>query len=493
MARAARLALAALTIGSLIGIALPLPAGAQEPPPQTGFETSNGASWTTHAQELAFLAEIDQRSERVSVDVIGTTAQGRPIQLVQIGAPAPHGRDAALSMPTMLVTCSQHGPEPAGREACLKTIRDLAFTADPALIDLMSRQTLLFVPAANPDGRAANTRGNSRGIDTNRDHVTLVTEEARAMSAVVRDWQPDFVMDLHEYGPGTPVLYDDDILYLWPRNLNVEPRIHDLAKSFALDYLEPCAAEAGYTSDEYGLDAVGDTNVQQTAGDEDEGIMRNAMGLRNAVAILIESAVSTSTNPQQLPGELGGTSATALRRVASQRAVLDCTLSYMATNGDDVAAATAYAALAKTAEGSALNQPVYFGGADNQTPGPDAVLYPPPCRYVLSPADAAEVADELELVGVESIATDDGGAAVPLGQASEPIIPLLLDDRGRREIADATPTFSTPLDVSCGLPQPEEEPQPEESPSPVGSAAVLVGTAGLAALARRRQTSGSTQ
>jgi hypothetical protein len=468
------------------------PATAQESPPQTGFETSNGAAWTTHAQEQGFLAEVDQRSERVSIDVIGTTAQGRPVQLVQVGHPTPHGLEASLNRPTLMIACSQHGNEPAGREACLKTIRDLAFTDDPALIDLMSRQTFLFVPSANPDGRNSNSRGNSRGTDINRDHVGLATEEARAIAAVVRDWEPDFVMDLHEYGPGEPVLYDDDILYLWPRNLNVDQQVHDLAKSFAEDSLVPCVADAGYTSDEYGLDAVGDTNIRQTAGDENEGIMRNAMGLRNAIGILIESAVSMSNNPQQLPNEIGSSAGTARRRVASQRTVIDCTLSFMDANGNEVAAATSYAAMAKAAEGAALNVPVYFSGADNEAPPASSVIYPPPCRYVLGPADALTVADELELHGVESVPTEDGGMVVPLGQKAEPIIPLLLDDRGRGEIADATPTFALPLDATCGLSQ-EGDSGGGESPSPVTSAAVLVGTVGLAALSRRRQAARAIQ
>lgn len=488
MARAARLTLVAMTIGCLTGIAVPVPAGAQEPPPQTGFETSNGASWTTHEDELAFLEAVDEASERVSIDVIGTTALGRPLHLVQIGAPAPHGLETSLKLPTTFLACSQHGNEPAGREACLKTIRDLAFTTDPALIDLMSNQTFLFVPSANPDGSDRNSRGNSRGTDINRDHVSLATEEARAIAAVIRDWKPDFVLDLHEYGPGRPVIYDDDILYLWPRNLNVESRIHGIGKSFALDHLVPCVTAAGYTSDEYGLDAVGDTDIQQTAGDEDEGIMRNAMGLRNAVGILVETAVSMSTNPEQLPSEIGSAAATARRRVASHQTVLDCTFSFMAANGDEVAEATAYAALAKTAEGNALNQPVFYGGADNQEPDPELVVYPPPCRYVLGPLDAAVITDELALHGVETIPTDDGGAIVPVGQEAEPLIPLMLDDRGRREIADGTPEAGLPLDAGCGLAQPEDQSE-EETPSPVSSAAVLIGTAGLAALARRRQSS----
>src|SRR5687767_10013834 len=127
------------------------PAAAVAAPPTTGFESSGGAAFTTHEEELAFLAAVAAGSERVRLDVIGQSAQGRPLHLLQVAAP-PVGPETARERPTAMLVCSQHGNEPAGREACLALLRDLAYTDDPALVSLLSSTTLLFVPSANPDG-----------------------------------------------------------------------------------------------------------------------------------------------------------------------------------------------------------------------------------------------------------------------------------------------------------------------------------------------------
>jgi hypothetical protein len=465
------------------------PAGAQQPPPQTGFEQSNGSSWTTHEEELTFLTEVDARSDRVAIDVIGQTAQGRPLHLVKVGSPAPHSLQTSQSQPTSMIVCTQHGNEPAGREACLKTIRDMAFTTDPVVLQQLATQSFLFIPTANPDGRAANTRGNSRGTDINRDHLPLRTEEAQTIAAVVRDWKPDLSLDLHEYGPGTPLLYDDEVLYLWPRNLNVETQIQDIARSFAVDHLAPCAEAAGYTSDEYGRDALGDFDVQQTAGDHDDAIMRNTMGLRHSVGILVETAVTL--NPTNGPGEEVADptgAATNRRRVASHRTVLDCTLEFMRQRGAEVMTATATAPIRKQGEGLAQNVPVYFSGQDEDGTlsgqGVPSVqtLYPAPCAYTLTPAQAAQARTALELHGIQVIENEDGGLHIPMGQPAEPVIALLLDGRGSRDLVPGTALSAPPFDASCGW-----VPERTGSVAPTATAAGLVFVAGLLTLFTRRK------
>ncbi|HVF20624.1 MAG TPA: M14 family zinc carboxypeptidase [Mycobacteriales bacterium] len=442
MARPGRWALSALT-GLALLLAVPVPQGSAAEPPQTGFEANGGTAWTTHKEELAFLDAVDKGSERVEVEVIGRTAEGRPLHLVRLGHPAPRPASVARTEPVELHVCSQHGNEPAGRDACLSSLRDLAFTTDAELIQQLADTTILFVPTANPDGRENNARTNTESVDINRDHLNLVSPEAQVMAQVVLDYQPDISVDHHEYGPGTPVVYDDEVLYLWPRNLNVDSEIRDIGVEFSKEHLNPCLADAGYTSDEYGLNAVGALDVQQTAGDGDEGINRNLMGLRHSVGILIESAVTP--NPTNVPLE-AIPAENQKRRVASQVATITCTLSFMRANGERVAAAQQGSVARKIAEGRAQSAPVYFQGQDEDTTvlgdAPPTVEAPAPCAYDLTSAQAAEVAGVLDLHGIVTTPRA-GGVRVSMAQGAEPVIPLLLDARNE----DRAATDGTPVEV----------------------------------------------
>jgi hypothetical protein len=482
------------------------PAAAQAPP-TTGFEDSTGANWTTHDEELAFLEAIASSSARVEIDVIAETEGGRPMHLVRIGDPVPHTLEAAQDMPVELHICSQHGNEPAGREACLKTIRDLAFTDDATLIEQMQQQVTIYVPAANPDGRAAGQRENSLGVDLNRNHLEVQQIETRAIGRVVRDYKPVMNMDHHEYGPIIPALYDDDVLYLWARNLNVHRPLRDLSKSFAVDHLEPCLEGQAYRADEYGQYSVGegqevgetpvpDLDLQQSAGDEDDGISRNAAGLRHSMGILVESFVPDLVN-------VDGPTAIVFRnrRVDAQVAVIGCTMEWMRGFGQVGFDVTRESMAAKALEGAERSAPVFFNGQDEDTTvtgsgtaESTSFADPPPCGYLVSSSDVFEEFEEaVDVHDLTTMAAPGGDVFVTMAQIAEPVVGLLLDARGKRHLIQGEPLDDCAAFSAAPTPEPAPIPTPAPTPTPAplpvtGGGAILFGLMALAGAANLRRS-----
>ncbi len=412
------------------GPAATAPAQAVDDGPLTGFEERGGADWTTEQEERRFLRQVDRLSDRVSMQGIGRTLEGRRLDLVQIASEQRTPAEVAAGS-TVLFACSQHGNEPAGREACLQMIRDLSMDDSPATQRLLERSTILVVPTANPDGRAANTRGNSEGVDINRDHLELETNEGQAIAKVVRDYSPQVVHDAHEFG-GRRDVYDRDLIRLWPRNLNVDEDVRDLAISLSTDYIDPTVQYEGFTTGEYGIwyDPEG-TPIAQVAGGEDERIMRNMMGLRHAAGQLVESLVNDFDDDET-------ETENKLRRVRTHTLSLQATLDLVLERRSELLEETRASAQEAAAEGAVGNLPIFFAGADNMLPSPNSLDLTPPCAYTMSVEDFRANRRTLNLHGIETTRSS-GVVTVSMAQAAQPVIPLLLDERANYNIVDGDP------------------------------------------------------
>lgn len=128
---------------------------------------------------------------------IGKSVRGLPIKLTIVGDP-----NAARKI--LVVGCI-HGNERAG-EAVVRRLRTAAPPPNTALY---------LIKQANPDGCAANTRGNARGVDLNRNSPwhwkrlprgtyysgtkRLSEPESRAINRFVKRVKPDVSIWYHQH------------------------------------------------------------------------------------------------------------------------------------------------------------------------------------------------------------------------------------------------------------------------------------------------------
>ncbi len=107
----------------------------------------------------------------------------RPIFSVSSRTPAPAKR--------LLIVSGIHGNEQAG------------IVAVPEILERYDRDgtvALRILTPVNPIGAAELSRFNADGYDINRDFIRFRTEEAQLVRRTCDDFQPDFVLSLHE-GP----------------------------------------------------------------------------------------------------------------------------------------------------------------------------------------------------------------------------------------------------------------------------------------------------
>lgn len=142
----------------------------------------------------------------------GTTPEGRPMKALAVSASG--ALDAASArqqqLPVLLVQGGIHAGEIDGKDAVFWLLRDLLQTREG--LRLLQNQVLLFVPVFNADGhenfrawQRPNQRGpeamgfrtTARRYNLNRDYIKADSSEMQAMLALVNEWDPLVMMDLH--------------------------------------------------------------------------------------------------------------------------------------------------------------------------------------------------------------------------------------------------------------------------------------------------------
>lgn len=169
---------------------------------------------TTLSKEVvAFVNELEARSDLVSVETFGHSLSGQPLQLVIMANPRMSTPEEAKASGKVVVYIQGniHGGEVEGKEAAMTLMRQIAFENQKYLLD---NQIILFCPNFNPDGndqlsdnsrrnqdgspKLTGERASGEGFDLNREGLKLEALEAKALvKNVLNRWDPALLVDLH--------------------------------------------------------------------------------------------------------------------------------------------------------------------------------------------------------------------------------------------------------------------------------------------------------
>ena len=212
-----------------------------------GFQTGTNnrhpsADLYTFQQAIADASDGNPRV-RVITRQIGTTFGGRPFKIAIAGTPAHIAsleqdaafwrgvRDGSISEAEAMaeldsgsappafawVTETPHGNEPAGGEASMRLLYELAARTDCANQRRLQNMTVLVNPARNPDGRDNNTRTTAFSFDPNRDLAYQTQDVNTAALDETNEYPALFFIDAHQQSNG----------YFFPPN--EDPALHEIS------------------------------------------------------------------------------------------------------------------------------------------------------------------------------------------------------------------------------------------------------------------------
>ncbi|MEX2529256.1 MAG: M14 family zinc carboxypeptidase [Gemmatimonadota bacterium] len=277
---------AAATVFLLL-LALPYGAEGQEEPSElrTYAELSGFTEYTPYDSMMVYLDRVQARSTEMRLGIYGATHQGRELPYAIFSRPAvtQPWEAWALGKPILVLAAGVHGPERTLRESVLILTRELA-TPGTLMNDLLDDLVVLVVPQINPDGfshRPSPQRGNTWGLDLNRDYVKLEQPEIQGyVQNVILRWAPHLYVDGHNGGS-----YPYNLNYQCPSHASPAPEITALCDSEIFPAIDRKVEAEDYRTFYY----VRGNETRWDVGGTEPRIGRNYGGFANTVAILFES------------------------------------------------------------------------------------------------------------------------------------------------------------------------------------------------------------
>lgn len=326
-----RVVLATAVAAALATAAVPKPADF------FGHEMGADRKLVTWDKVAAYFTQLPQESDRIRVEVLGKTTEGRPFVAATIAAPETlrkldHYREiqARLADPrrtseteaealiaegktVVMITCSIHSTEVASTMTAIEFAYKLLTEEKPKFRAILENTIFILVPSLNPDGVDLVTSWYRRtlgtphegsnppelyqkyvGHDNNRDWYIFSQAETRlAVSKLHNVWHPQIVYDVHQQGAYSSRMFVPP--WLDPVEPNIDPIIAQLCNAIG----------AGMAAD---LTSAGKTSVAINAMYDFWTPARHYQAYHGGLRILSESASARLATPVTIkPEELNQT------------------------------------------------------------------------------------------------------------------------------------------------------------------------------------------
>lgn len=228
------------------------------PTPSSVIGHEVGEWHVTHDRLLNYMKAVDAASDRVTLQQLGTTYEGRPQLALVITSPKNHqnleqirqqhvqltntAQSGSLNVNEMPIVVwighSIHGNESSGSNASLLTTYYLAAAQGPEVDALLDKTVILLDPSFNPDGlnrfatwanmhksqtlvadpqaREFNEvwpggRFNHYWFDLNRDWLPAQHRESQNRLQLFHNWKPNILTDHHEMGSNASFFFQPGV------------------------------------------------------------------------------------------------------------------------------------------------------------------------------------------------------------------------------------------------------------------------------------------
>lgn len=275
------------------------PLFAQEP--QTHAERSGFTEYTPYESMMEHLRILQGMSPEVRMGIYGESYQGRELPYMVFSRPAVSEPWEAWSLgrPVVVLNANVHGGERTLRESLLILMREMA-TPGTEANGYLDHVVIVVAPQINPDGFEATpngTRGNSWGIDMNRDWVKREQPSMAAYAQnVIGRWMPHMFVDGHNGGS-----FPYQLTYQCPSHAEPDQRITLLCDEEIFPAIDRRLEAVGMDTWYY----QSGTRTRWNGGGFDARIGRNFGGFANMVGILFESPPRQPMNVGVEAGVLG--------------------------------------------------------------------------------------------------------------------------------------------------------------------------------------------